>query len=111
MAAIVARPGVVDAAADVKPGFLGDQQDAAATRAFWSAEVLDSHRRSSTTPSPHPVCILPVACGMTATRAWNSRGGIHSIHNPIFCGSMIFLENRVPPIGSTPRASFSGSCP
>jgi hypothetical protein len=33
MAAIVAGPGVIDAAFDVKPGRLGDEEDAAAARA------------------------------------------------------------------------------
>ena len=68
VAAIVTRPGVIDAAAGVEPGCLGHQQHGAATRAVGSSEILGgsaagqerdtagwhSHRRSSSTPSPHP---------------------------------------------------------
>jgi hypothetical protein len=66
MAAVVARPGVVDTAPDVKPGFFGDQQNTSAAWAFRPAEIfgrknpwrsslargLDDHRRSSSTLPP-----------------------------------------------------------
>src|SRR5271168_424375 len=40
IAAIVARPVMVDAAAGVETGFLGDKQHAVATRAFRPAKIL-----------------------------------------------------------------------
>lgn len=56
----VARPRVADAASQIESGFLGDQQNAAARRAFGSAKIvryqlrsvasdLHGHRRSSAT--------------------------------------------------------------
>jgi hypothetical protein len=40
IAAIVARPGMVDTASGVEPGFLGDEQNAVATGTFRPAQVL-----------------------------------------------------------------------
>jgi hypothetical protein len=68
MATVVARPGVVDAAPDVEPGFLGDQEDSSAAWTLRPAEIfgrenpwcrsrlaggLDDHRRCSSTFFPH----------------------------------------------------------
>jgi len=76
---------VADATSEIKRGFLGDQQNAAAARAFGSAELvgyrlrgvaseLDAHRRTSSTfPSLHPdlsqySLMLRGVCGVAATR-------------------------------------------
>jgi hypothetical protein len=40
MAAVVARPVMVDTAARIEPGFLGDQQASVAARAFRPAKIL-----------------------------------------------------------------------
>jgi len=83
VAALVARPGVIDPAPNVEPGLLGHEQHTAALGTIWPPEAfghsvacrkretggLDSHRRSSSTPSPHPSTILHRVCGATATRA------------------------------------------
>src|ERR1700691_1948147 len=75
MAAVVARPGVVDTTPDVEPGFFGDQEDSSAAWAFRPAEIfgrqnpwrsrlaggLDDHRRSSSPLFPHRTNLDPTA--------------------------------------------------
>ncbi len=83
VAAIVAGPVVIDTTLDVEPGFLGDQQDAAAARAFRPAQIftrkgpgqrqrlaraLDEHRRSSSTFRHR----TPYGCHSTR-RLWRGR--------------------------------------